>query len=446
MTDAWIRILCCLLSTGATGLGATAATAARHGAVVRCGRPAHKRHHRCVHGRSRHRSAPVLRVSGHTLTWTRVHGFSRYQLKAKRDHTVGRALLRVVTGTRFTPRSKPGQTITYRVRAKVPHSAWSRAVTVTWPPSHTVATTRPPSNTVATRPPSNTAATTRPRLRVAVNNIWGANADPLFRQIGVTWERLDIGTGSGLRYVQAAVSDGMHVLPVFTAGDGGSLEGLTPAQVASDITSLVPQLTRLGVRTLEFGNEVYRFMDARSYAALYDAAHRAAAGRMILLAPGTTDYYEHARGGKGNWFSDLAAALPGGPSEVDALTLHPYGSMTNTCGDGYGWPMLSGLHAESVRAGFSASLPWYITEVGQEISGGSLECQAPVSEAEQAADVTRYLTDVVTEDPWVTFLSFYTVRDDPGDGFGLLNSDNSPRPAFLALKAWMAANAARVDG
>jgi hypothetical protein len=404
MTLASIRILCsCLLVTGAVAWSATADAAPR----VAMG----------------HR-APVLRVSRATLTWTKIRGSRRYQVAVARAH--GPASLRVVSGTRFKPRPVPGQTVTYRVRAKGSHSKWSRRVAITWPPARTV-------------------ALRSTKLRVSVNNVYGADADSMFRQIGVSWERLDIGTGSGVRYVQAAVGDGMHVLPVFTAGEGGSLEGLTPSEIASDISSLVPRLTRLGVTAVEFGNEVYRFMDARSYAALYDAAHRAAAGRILLLAPATTNYYEQSRGGGGSWFRDLAASLPAGAGEVDALTLHPYGSMTSTCGDGYGWPMMSNLHAESVEAGFSPSLPWYITEVGQQVSGDSLECQPPVSEAVQAADVTKYLNDVVTEYPWVSFLSFYTSRDT-GSGFGLLNSDNSPRPAFLALKAWMAANASRVDG
>ena len=361
------------------------------------------------------------------MRWTRIHGFTYYRLVSARTHTaVRRTSYRTVKGTHFRPRPQPGETITYRLRVNVPGSAWSRRVTITWPPAQTT-------------------ATFSHRLRVAVNNTFGADADSMFRQIGVSWERLDLGTGSGLRYVRAAVAHRMQVLPVFSAGEGGSLQGLTRPGVASDIASLVPQLTAMGITTLEFGNEVYRFMSAARYAALYDAAHRAAAGRLTLLAPATTDYYEQARGGKGSWFSDLAAALPGGPAEVDGLTLHPYGSMTKTCGDGYGWPMLSGLHAESIRAGFSSSLPWYITEVGQEVSGDPLECQPPVSEAVQAADVTRYLTDVVAKYPWVVFVSLYTSRDE-SSGFGLLNLDNSPRPAFLALKAWMAAHASQVDG
>jgi hypothetical protein len=362
------------------------------------------------------------------LRWTRIHGFRRYELfSAPAGTDIGRAFCRVVTGTRFRPRPEPGLTVNYRLRVIQSDSTWSRDVSITWPPARTT-------------------AATPTELHVAVNNAFGADADSIFRQIGVTWERLDIGTGSGMSYVRAAVGDGMHVLPVFTAGEGGSLEGLTPTAVASDISSLVPQLTRLGITTLEFGNEVYRFMDARSYAALYDAAHRVAAGRIKLLAPATTDWYEHARGGKGSWFSDLAAALPGGAGEVDGLTLHPYGPMTSRCGDGYGWPMIGPLHAESVRAGFSSSLPWYITEVGQEVWGDPLECQPPVSEAVQATDVTAYLNDVVTNDPWVVFLAFYTSRDDATDGFGLLNLNNSPRPAFLALEQWMAAHSDQVAG
>ncbi|MGO9889267.1 MAG: hypothetical protein ACLP0L_15320 [Solirubrobacteraceae bacterium] len=373
-------------------------------------------------------ATPVLRVVEGVLSWTRFRGFRSYELAAAPARGTGaRASCRVVTGIRFRPRPEPGLTVDYRLRVNLAHSMWSRDVSITWPPARTT-------------------AATRPELHVAVNNAFGAGADSIFHQIGVSWERLDIGTGSGMSYVRAAVGNGMHVLPVFTAGEGGSLEGLTPTEVASDIASLVPQLTRLGIATLEFGNEVYRFMDARSYAALYDAAHRVVAGRIKLLAPATTGWYEHARGGKGSWFSDLAAALPGGAGEVDGLTLHPYGPMTSRCGDGYGWPMIGPLHAESVRAGFSASLPWYITEVGQEVWGSPLECQSPVSQAVQAADVTAYLNDVVTQDPWVVFLAFYTSRDDPTSGFGLLNLDNSPRPAFLALDQWMASHAGQTAG
>lgn len=386
---------------------------------------------RVARGKRRY-PAPALRVSGGTLKWNRIAGLGRYQVVAQRTrakvayyHLV--TDVQLVTATRLKPRPVPGQTISYRVRADAPGASWSRKVTIAWPASPPV------------------AARTE-KLRVAVNNISGADADSRFKGIGVDWERLDIAPGDDLSYLRYVASDGMHVLPVFVVGPGGSLEGLTPGAVAADIAALTPRLRSLGITTLELGNESYRFLDARGYAALYDAAHHAAAGRITLLAPATTDYYEHARGGTSSWFRDLAAALPGGAAEVDGLTLHPYGSMTSTCGDGYGWPMLGGLHAESVAAGFSPSLPWYITEVGQQAWGSPLECQPPVSEATQAADVTQYLNDVATKYPWIAFLAFYTSRDESTDGFGLLRSDNSVRPAFQALKSWMAAHAAQVTG
>ena len=210
--------------------------------------------------------------------------------------------------------------------------------------------------------------------------------------------------------------------------------------------SLIPRLNALGITELELGNEAYRFLDAAQYAALYHAAHVAAAGRIKLLAPATSDYYEQARGGRGSWFQDLAAALPGGAGEIDAFTLHPYGPMTSTCVDGYGWPMMSPLHTESIHAGFDARLPWYITEVGQKVWGSEFECQSAVSPAVQARDVITYLNDVRTRLPWVVFLSFYTSRDDSSGGFGLLDGHDVPRPAFQALKTWMRDNADEVSG
>jgi hypothetical protein len=37
-------------------------------------------------------------------------------------------------------------------------------------------------------------------------------------------------------------------------------------------------------------------------------------------------------------------------------------------------------------------------------------------------------------------------RDVSSGGFGLLNSDNTSRPAFTALQNWMTSNASSVNG
>jgi hypothetical protein len=283
-------------------------------------------------------------------------------------------------------------------------------------------------------------------LRIAVTNTTGWGVDSLFTDIGVSWTRLDVGDGSNTSIVEKALSHGMKPLVVYS-GDSEWLKGVSPSTAATQVLALAHKILRLGLNEIEFGNEVYYGESAASYAAQYNAAHVAVAGLSItLLATATTDYYEHARGGSGSWFHDLIRALPGGAGEIDALTVHPYGSMTRVGSDGYGWPMLAPLHAEAVAAGISPTLPWYITEVGQEISGDGIEGQAPVSPAAQATDLTQYLNDIKTTYPWIVFFSWYSCRDDSSGAFGLLNGDNSPRPAFIALRDWMAAHASGVSG
>jgi hypothetical protein len=265
---------------------------------------------------------------------------------------------------------------------------------------------------------------------------------------GIPYERLDIGRGD-LSVVDAAISRGMKPLPIYTSGNMGNLNDVTPSMVASDISALTPELVGRGITTLEFGNEVYNSISASQYAALYHAAHVAAAGRIKLLAVATTDYYDKRSGGSGNWFTDLKNALPGGAGEVDGWTIHPYGSMTSLCGDGYGWPMIAPVHNEAINAGFSASLPWYITEIGQMTWGSGLECQAPVSQAEQAADLTQYLNDLKNNYPWVVWIDWYNACDDSSGGFGLVNKNSAGecgvagttvRPAFTAMHNWVTAN------
>ena len=95
-------------------------------------------------------------------------------------------------------------------------------------------------------------------------------------------------------------------------------------------------------------------------------------------------------------------------------------------------------HGIAVDAGSTA--PWYVTEAGQRLDGPDA-----VTQAQQADDLTRYL-DELSQSPWVVFFDWYTSKDDSTGEWGLLNGDNTPRPAFTALQTWMAANAARVDG
>jgi hypothetical protein len=416
----------------------------------------HKRTHK-RHTAAAHRtSAPVLRVSGTVLKWTRINKIRRYQLATIRHPATTRnTTYRIVKGTRFKLASTGGQTIKYSVRADVRNARWSKEVSVRvfkrrrTAPRH--ATHVAPPSGAATPVTTPTPVTTSPaatqKLVVAVNNSTGWFVDPIFAKAGINATRLDIDEGSGISVLKTAISHGMHPLPLYTEGPDGNLTDLTPAQCGAEIAALVPQLKALGITTLEFGNESYLTESAATYGAQYNAAHIAAQGSGVkLLAVATTDQYEEDRGGTGSWFSDLIKALPGGAGEIDALTLHPYGPMTSVNSDGYGWPMVATLHSEAVAAGISPTLPWYLTEVGQEISGSGIEGQAPVSESTQASDATQYLNDIKTKYPWVVYFDWYSARDDSSGGFGLLNSDDTPRPAFTAIQNWIAANPTITNG
>jgi hypothetical protein len=265
--------------------------------------------------------------------------------------------------------------------------------------------------------------------------------DSIFTNIGVTWTRLDVGDGSDISSVTTALSHGMKPLVIYS-GDSQWLAGVSPATAASQVLALAQKILPLGLNEIEFGNEVYYGETAQTYAAQYDAAHAALAGTGVRLLAVATAVQSGAAGyGDPTWIPDFIHALPGGPGEVDAWTIHPYGPMTGLLNGSWGWKTVKDWHTIAVAAGSAA--PWYVTEVGQCLGGSG--CNVPVSQQTQATDITQYLNEL-SQTPWVVFFDEYTCRDDSTGDWGLLNSDNSPRPAFNALQSWMSANASSVNG
>ena len=370
-------------------------------------------------------SAPVLKVSGTTLSWTAIPGASSYTLATILNPTTTRnTTYQTVTGTTFTPPAVPGQTVNYGLAPNIAGGRWATEVSINWPASAGA-------------------------LRVGLNETTGWGADPLSTASGIDVERLGLGDGSDISEVTVALSHGMKPLVTYDPGSNGRLAGVSPATAAAQVKALAQKLLPLGLTEIEFGNEVYWDEDAVTYAAQYNAAHAAIAGMGIkllavatALAPGCGGYSTT------EWIPQFINALPGGAAEVDAWTIHPYGPMN--AGDdscvaspyGYGWDDVPNWHAIAVDAGSNA--PWYITEVGQCLGGAG--CHRPVSQQTQAADMTQYLNDVVSKYPWVVFLTFYTSRDNSAGQWGLLNDDNTPRPGFTALQTWMTTHATSVNG
>jgi hypothetical protein len=383
--------------------------------------------------------APELRVVRGTLRWNSLPGVHGYVLATQvGQHTT----YRVVHGTRFTPSLRPGQTVAYMVKARVPGARWSRVVTV--------------SERAGGRA-GDTGA-----LKVSVNNTTGWYVDPIFYRAGVRYERLNVGDGSNLSLVADALRDGMTPLVVYNPDSGGgSLHGVSPPAAAAQVLSLAQKLASLAarypiltkLRAIEFGNEVYIDEGVAQYAAQYDAAHRALAAHGLsswkLLAAATAVCGKwHAE----NWIPEFIARMSDGADEVDGWSVHPYGPMNSDASPdcagphGFGWPDVRDWHQIAVNHGSTA--PWYVTEVGQCISAG-YACPHVVDQATQAADLARYL-DSAASQPWVVYFNWYASCDDSAGGYGLLaensarvcgaNGAADRRPAFDALGRWLAAN------
>jgi hypothetical protein len=293
------------------------------------------------------------------------------------------------------------------------------------------------------RRPASEASLTRLRFRVSVMGMSGWGLGARLRSIGITWDRIDVGNGTNIGDVRYALQQRVKVLVLFNPVDP-RLAGMSPRTAARDVRRLALEILPLGLHEIEFGNEVYDHGSTpQSYAAQYAAAHAAVAGLHItLIANSFGDYQrpdgtwsQDAKGG--GWIHDFIHALPAKGREIDAFSIHPYGPMDRLgSGEDGGWPSVGRYHELAVANG--VNVPWYITEVGQNLGGS--DTSPPVDLATQAADVTQYLNDTLVEYPYVTYLDFYAIKDNRTGRWGLLNSNDSPRPAFEALARWMAAH------
>lgn len=373
-------------------------------------------------------SGPVLTLVGTTISWPAIGGATGYKaaISSGPRTDTGRTTTYVELGnvTSWTPPSASGQTLYYGVAAETAGGdLWSSSeVSIAWP--------------VSTQ-----------KLMVAVMDTTGWNVDAIFRNIGVTRERLGWSTHGGLPTMQSSVNQGMHPLVVYDALGSGT----SPSQAAADVLSMAKSLLAIGVNVIEFGNETYLNYGAggaNGYAAQYHAAHAALAadgttsGKVTLLAEATSGFYSSRTGGTGNWFTDMKnglQAVGGSVNDVDGWTLHPYvhnDSMTQVGGDGYGWPLIQTLHDAALAVGFP-DVKWWLTELGVQFADGATT---------QANLLTSMLNDALSTKPYVAFWNWYASRDDSTGSWGLLNSDNSARPAFTSLQSWISSHASQIDG
>jgi endoglucanase len=97
--------------------------------------------------------APVLTLSGTTLTWNALAGVSSYQLATISNPTTTRnTTYQTVTGTSFSPPAVPGQKVNYGLEASVANAPWATEVTITWPAAVPVAPAPPAPPAVPVAP------------------------------------------------------------------------------------------------------------------------------------------------------------------------------------------------------------------------------------------------------------------------------------------------------
>ena len=222
------------------------------------------------------------------------------------------------------------------------------------------------------------------------------------------------------------------------------------ADYASFVGAMVRRYQALGVHAYEVWNEpnTSNFWpsgpNAADYATLLAAAYPAIkaadpTATVILGGLSKNDY---------DYLAQLYAA--GAGRYFDVVAVHPY---TGTADPTWCWNQgtttklakdafcgIQEVHNTMVANGDSAKKIW-LTEFGWSTTTGAYG----VSEATQAAYLTKALDKIRSSYPYVQAAFWYSFRNDvsrnevPGDyeaNLGLLRINFNPKPAYAALKAW----------
>jgi hypothetical protein len=305
--------------------------------------------------------APVITVSGQTLSWRAISGVSSYVLVRK---VPGQAdQYSIVTGTSITPTAVPGQTVRFGLRTNVAGSAWAREVSIAY------AVTQPPP------PPGGFT------MGMTTGTAFSYEL-PFITSLGAHTGRLlyDIGTtaSSMASVIDAYARAGVR--PLLAAHFYGRLPSTAEAQnLATWARAYGPGGTfwqgktypaNTTVTRIEFGHETsysYQFADyslptyasrAQTYALRFKDAQvavKAANPNVGLLAQGDNAVNQNA------WVVNMFRAVPDLGTRAAGWTIHPYGPS---------WKTRIDSTISSTKAAGSPDLPIWITEWGLTTDNG----------------------------------------------------------------------------
>jgi hypothetical protein len=319
-------------------------------------------------------TAPVVTVSGQTLTWNAISGVTSYVYVRKVSGQTDRYA--TVTGTSVTPPAVPGQTVRYSVRTNVTGSAWAREVSITYPSTTTTATT-----TTSTTTSTTTATPSTFRMGITAGTAFSYEL-PFVTSLGARSARLvyNIGTTASSMATVIDAYARAGVRPLLAAHFYGRLPTVAEAQnLATWAKAYGPGGTfwvgktypaNTTVNRIEFGHETsysYQWTDnslstyatrAQTYALRFKDAQvavKAANPNVGLLAQG-----DNAVNGTA-WVANMFKAVPDLGSRTVGWTIHPYGP---------NWKTRIDSTISSARAAGSPDRPIWVTEWGLATDNG----------------------------------------------------------------------------
>jgi hypothetical protein len=318
-------------------------------------------------------TAPVITVSGQTLTWNAISGVSSYVMVRKIAGQPDQ--YSIVYATSTTPPAVAGQTVRYSVRTNVTGSSWAKEVSIAYP----AATTSTATGTTTTT----TTATTTSSFRMGVTAGSAFSYElPFITSLGAGSARLIYNIGTAASTMATVIDQYARagVRPLLVAHFYGRLPTAAEAQnVATWAKAYGPGGTfwvgktypaNTAVNRIEFGHETsysYQFSDnslatyaarAQTYALRFKDAQvavRAANPNVGLLAQG-----DNAVNGTA-WVSNMFKAVPDLGSRAAGWTIHPYGP---------NWKTRIDATISSTRAAGSPDRPIWVTEYGLSTDNG----------------------------------------------------------------------------
>jgi len=401
------------------------------------------------------KAAPAVHVSGQTLTWNLVANLSAYILMTQ---VPGQPeTFTAVSGTSVTPPAVPGKTVSYSVRTAVDGSAWSPAVSITYPAP-------PPKEPAPAPKESGFSVIGDEGFQPGINSGYMPQDYTGTQILGAKIVRISMPIGTAASAWESIVAKyaslGVRVAPLAefygripTPAEAQNLAGWARAYGPGGSYWATHPGGNLAWQTIEFGNETsygYQYGDSAGTPS-YQARAQTYAVRLkeaveaIDATPNKVGVLAVADDPSGNWMNGMFQAVPNLGSYVSGWVTHPYGT--------YGKTKLLGVLSQTAAHGAPSNIPIDITEWGLSTDNGvcvyeNYGYNPCMSYAEAAEQLKKSVAEIKSiAGSRLGLFMLYQVRDQQAAGasndreayFGLLqHEDQSKGPYTTAAQELLA--------